>query len=104
VHSGFVVDGWTERGLAARAIGQFTETLLIPSNDPVTPEAHVSLRGAVAGVKGTIRPDFIDFGTVAVSSAVDRDCTLNATVPAGGSLPSTSSSGRSRRLACSATT
>src|SRR5262249_4576716 len=53
----------------APAIGNFTETIRILSNDPVTPEAQVTLTGTIGGAKGEIRPEFIDFGTVAVSAA-----------------------------------
>ena len=56
----------------APGIGAFTETVRILCNDPVTPEAHVIIDGAVGGAKGSIVPDFIDFSFVSVNSSVQR--------------------------------
>ena len=56
----------------APGIGTFSETLRILSNDPVTPEAHVIINGAVGGAKASIVPEFIDFSTVGLNTAVQR--------------------------------
>jgi len=56
----------------ASAIGVFSETLRILSNDPVTPEAHVVLRGAVPGTKASMVPEFINFETVGLNTAAQR--------------------------------
>ena len=116
----------------APPIGQFSETVRIPCNDPVTPEANVVVTGSIGGVAGVIRPESIYFGTVALNTAVDRECTflnqgtvdlhiekvawrsrggpftlasspLNAVVPPADRLPYTWSSGLSRHPVHSAT-
>jgi len=56
----------------APGIGAFSEILRILNNDPITPEAQVTLTGSVGGAKGDIRPEFIDFGTVGLNTAVQR--------------------------------
>jgi predicted acylesterase/phospholipase RssA len=100
----------------APVIGQFTDTVRILCNDPVTPEADAVVTGSVAGLRGAMRPESIDFGMVSLNTAVDRESAflnqgtvdlhianaawrrkggpftlvsspLNAVVPAGGSLP-----------------
>jgi hypothetical protein len=53
-------------------VGAFAETVRILSNDPITPEANVVVRGAVGGSSGAIRPEYIDFAAVAVNTAVQR--------------------------------
>jgi len=50
----------------------FSETLRILCNDPVTPEAHVIINGAVGGAKASIVPEFIDFSTVGLNTAMQR--------------------------------
>jgi hypothetical protein len=117
------VGDWVEVDLdfgayQAPTTGTFSETVRVLCNDPVTPEAQVVLTGAVAGARGAIRPEFLDFGTVAINATAQLECAfvnqgtiplqiqnvgwrrrrgpftlasspLNVTVPAGGSAPLT---------------
>jgi hypothetical protein len=52
--------------------GSFSETLRILNNDPVTPEAQVTISGAVPGPAGAIRPEFVDFADVGLNATVTR--------------------------------
>jgi hypothetical protein len=56
----------------ALGIGRFSETLRILSNDPVTPTAEVVVNGLVAGTKGRIAPEYVNFGFVPANTAVQR--------------------------------
>ena len=61
---------WLDYGLyGAFPSGTFSEILRIISNDPITPEATVTLQGTIPGAKGRIRPEHLNFRNVAIGTA-----------------------------------
>jgi hypothetical protein len=68
---------------AAPAVGPFQGTLSIESDDPETPVARVTVHGLAAGSKGSIVPEFVDFGDVAAGATATRTVSLinGGTVP-----------------------
>ncbi|XXF81548.1 patatin-like phospholipase family protein [Myxococcaceae bacterium GXIMD 01537] len=68
---------------AAPGVGPFHGMLSIESDDPETPVATVTVHGVGAGSKGSIVPEFINFGAVAAGATETR----KADLVNGGTVP-----------------
>lgn len=61
---------------ALPSIGPFMVTMKVASNDPISPEVSIAVRGVCAGARIVPQPEFLDFGTVAKGSTVQRPIKL----------------------------